>query len=294
MSRKLTDKFALRRVRTSFITSVISISLVLFMLGLLGIVVLYAKKISDYVKENIGFTIIMNDNTRELDVIKMQKYLNSKRYIKRTEYITKDKAAIDLTKDLGEDFIKFLGYNPLSQSIEVRLRADYANPDSLKFIEKVIAKNKNVKELIYQKPLLQLINENVKRIGLIILVFSGLLLFIAVVLINNTIRLAVYSRRFIIKSMLLIGATQSFIRRPFIIKGILQGVYGSLLAILMLSGVLFFAQKQIPEMVVFTDMKLLFSLFGVIVILGILISGISNYLAVRKYLTLKTDYLYYQ
>jgi cell division transport system permease protein len=294
MSRKLTDKFALRRVRTSFITSVISISLVLFMLGLLGIVVLYAKKISEYVKENIGFTIVMNDDTKELDIIKMQRYLNSRRYVKHTEYITKDKAAIDLKKDLGEDFIRFLGYNPLSSSIEVRLRANYANPDSLKFIEKVFVKNKNVKEVLYQKPLLQLINQNVKRIGLIILVFSGLLLFIAVVLINNTIRLAVYSRRFLIKSMLLIGATQGFIRKPFIIKGIFQGIYGSVLAILMLGGVLLFAQKQIPELIEFTDVNLLILLSGVIVVLGIIISGISNYLAVRKYLTLKTDFLYYQ
>jgi cell division transport system permease protein len=294
MSEKTLDKFAISRVRTSFITTVISISLVLFMLGLLGIVILYARKISEYVKENMGFTIIMNDNTRVLDVINLQKYLSRKKYVKRTEFISKEKAATDLKTDLGEDFIKFLGYNPLSPSIEVRLRAGYVNPDSLKFIEKVFTRNKNVKEVIYQKPLLHLVNQNVKRVGLIMLVFSSLLLFIAVVLINNTIRLAIYSRRFIIKSMMLIGATQAFIRRPFIIKGILQGIYGAILAILMLIGVIYLGHRQIPELAEFTDYNLLSILFGLIVLLGIIITWISNYLAVRKYLKLKTDFLYYQ
>lgn len=294
MAEKTLDKFALSRVRTSFITTVISISLVLFMLGLLGIVILYAKKLSDNLKENIGFTIVMNDNTRVLDVISLQKYLSRKKYVKRTEYISKEKAASDLRNDLGEDFIRFLGYNPLSSAIEVRLRAGYVNPDSLKFIEKVFTKNKNVKEVVYQKPLLHLVNQNVRKVGMIMLVFSGLLLFIAVVLINNTIRLAIYSRRFIIKSMMLIGATQAFIRRPFIIRGILQGIYGSILAILMLIGIVSIGQKQIPELSEFTDYNLFVLLFGVIIVLGIIITWISNFLAVRKYLKLKTDFLYYQ
>ena len=294
MTKKTADKFAIRRVRTSFITTVISISLVLFMLGILGSIILYGKKISEYVKENIGFTLIMNDNTKEADVINMQKFLNAKPYVKHTEYITKEKAAIELKNDLGEDFIKFLGYNPLSPSIEVRLRADYANPNSFKFIEKEFSNTKNVKEIVYQKSLLQLVNENVRRISILILAFSSLLLFISIVLINNTIRLSVYSRRFLIKSMLLIGATQGFIRRPFIIRGIMEGIYGSILAILMLTGILYIARQQIPELISFTDIGLFSSLFGIILILGLVIAWISNLLAVRKYLKLKTDFLYYQ
>ena len=294
MTKKTADKFAIRRVRTSFITTVISISLVLFMLGILGSIILYGKKISEYVKENIGFTLILNDNTKETDVINMQKALNLKPYVKHTEYITKEKAAKELKNDLGEDFIKFLGYNPLSPSVEVRLKADYANPNSFKSISNQLSAFSNVKEIVYQKSLLQLVNENVRRISLLILAFSSLLLFISIVLINNTIRLSVYSRRFLIKSMLLIGATQGFIRRPFIIRGIMEGVYGSILAILMLIGILYIARQQIPELISFTDIGLFSSLFGIILILGIVIAWISNLLAVRKYLKLKTDFLYYQ
>ena len=294
MTKKSSDKFALRRVRTSFITTVISISLVLFMLGILGSIILYAKKISENVKENIGFSVILKENAKEADIIFLQRMLNYKRYVKHTDYITKEKAALELKNDLGEDFVKFLGYNPLLPTIEVKLKADYANPESMKYIEMEMLKNKNVKEILYQKSLLTLINENINKISLIILAFSSLLLFISVVLINNTIRLSVYSKRFLIKSMLLIGATQRFVRRPFIINGILEGIYGSILAIFMLIGIFYIATQQIPELDSITDIGLFLLLFGIIIVLGVLISWVSNYLALRKYLNIKTDYLYYQ
>ena len=190
--------------------------------------------------------------------------------------------------------MKFLGYNPLSPTIEVRLKAEYANPQSYKNIEKELSGNRNIREIVYQKSLLQLVNENIERISILILAFSSLLLFISIVLINNTIRLSVYSRRFLIKSMLLIGATQSFVRRPFILKGIMEGIYGSILAIIMLIGIFYLAVRQIPEFYSMIDYNLFLSLFGLIMVFGILISWFSNFMAVRKYLRIDTDFLYYQ
>ena len=289
----MSDKYSKRRLAGSSITTVVSLSLVLFMLGLLGIIILNTNKLADNVKENIGFQIILNDNAKEADVQHLTKTLNSSAYVKSTEFITKEEAAVRLQKDLGEDFINFLGYNPLLSSINVHLKAGYANADSLSWIEKDMLKSKFVKEVVYQKSLVTMINENVKKISLVILIFSGLLMIIALALINNTIRLSIYSKRFIIKTMQLVGATQKFIRRPFVIKGIKHGIYGAAIAISMLIGVLYFAQKQLPELAELQDEKMLASLFGLVIVLGIIISWISTSLAVRKYLRLKSDDLYY-
>ena len=238
----MSDKYSKRRLTGSSITTVVSLSLVLFMLGLLGIIILNTNKLADNVKENIGFQIILSDNAKEADVQHLTKTLEGSAYVKSTEFITKEEAAVRLQKDLGEDFINFLGYNPLLSSINVHLKAGYANADSLSWIEKDMLQSKIVKEVVYQKSLVTMINENVKKISLVILIFSGLLMIIALALINNTIRLSIYSKRFIIKTMQLVGATQKFIRRPFVIKGIKHGIYGALIAISMLIGVLYFAQ----------------------------------------------------
>lgn len=263
------------------------------MLGLLGIIILNTRKLSDNVKENIGFQVILNDNAKEVDVEHLTKTLDASQFVKSTEFITKEEAAARLQKDLGEDFINFLGYNPLLSSINVHLKAEYANLDSLNWIEKGMLDSKLVKEVVYQKSLVNMINENVKKIGLVILVFSGLLMIIALALINNTIRLSIYSKRFIIKTMQLVGATQGFIRRPFVLKGIKHGVYGSIIAIGMLIGFLYLLQKQMPELAELEDPTVLASLFGIVIVLGIIISWISTSLAVRKYLRLKSDDLYY-
>lgn len=290
---KAEDKYSKRRLKSSYITTVVSITLVLFMLGMLGLIILHAKKLSDYVKENIGFSIIMKENVKEAGIIQLQKTLDASDYVKSTEYITKEKAAEELTKDLGEDFIDFLGYNPLLPSIDLRLKAEYANIDSLDIIEKDLLANKNVKEVFYQKSLVHLINKNLRRISIIILGFSILLLIIAIALINNTIRLSVYSKRFLIKSMQLVGATQAFIRRPFILKGILHGIMGAFIAILLLVGILYFSQQEIPELINLQDADLFISIFGFVILLGIIISWISTFFAVKKYLNLKADSLYY-
>jgi len=289
----MSDKYSKRKLIGSSITTIISLSLVLFMLGLLGITVLNARKLSNDVKENIGIQIILNDNSKEVNVQWLLKTLDATGYVKSTEFITKEEAATRLQNDLGEDFIDFLGYNPLLASINVHLKAEYANNDSLLWIEKELLGYKPVKEVIYQKSLITSINENLKKIGLVIIVFSGLLMVIALALINNTIRLSIYSKRFIIKTMLLVGATQGFISRPFVFKGIKHGIYASLISILMLIGVLYFAQTQMPELKELQDEKMLSTLFGLVTIVGIIISWISTSMAVRRYLNLKSENLYY-
>lgn len=287
------DIYSKRKLVGASITTVVSLSLVLFMLGLLGIIILNTNKLSDNLKENIGIQIILNETAKEADIQHLTKMLDISDYVKSTEFITKEDAAKRLQEDLGEDFIDFLGYNPLLPSINVHVKAAYANTDSLAMIEKELLGSKLVKEVVYQKSLVTMINENVKKISLVILIFSGLLMVIALALINNTIRLSIYSKRFIIKTMQLVGATQSFVRRPFVLKGIKHGIYGATIAILMLIGVLYFAQKQLPELAELQDEKMLLTLFGLVIILGIIISWISTSLAVRKYLRLKADDLYY-
>jgi cell division transport system permease protein len=263
------------------------------MLGLLGIIILNTRTLSNNVKENIGFQVILNDNAKEVDVEHLTKTLDASQFVKSTEFITKEEAAARLKKDLGEDFINFLGYNPLLSSINVHLKAEYANQDSLNWIEKGMLDSKLVKEVVYQKSLVSMINENVKKISLVILVFSGLLMIIALALINNTIRLNIYSKRFIIKTMQLVGATQGFIRRPFVLKGIKHGVYGAVIAIALLIGFLYILQKQMPELAELQDPNVLVILFGLVILLGIIISWISTSMAVRKYLRLKSDELHY-
>jgi|TARA_B110000881_G_C18478937_1_gene465415 cell division transport system permease protein len=286
------ERFSKKRLKSSYFTAIISISLVLFMLGILGVILLQAKRVSNYVKENIGFSVILKDQVKEVDIVKFQKSLDAADYVKVTEYIDKETAARELTADLGEDFVDFLGYNPLLASIEVRLNADYANPDSLKWIEIELMKNPRIKEVFYQRDLVSLVSENIKNISMVIIVFSILLLIIAIALINNSIRLALYSKRFIIKTMQLVGATPGFIRRPFVLRGILNGIYGAMISISLLIGLLFYLQQKLPELFAIQDVEMVASLFGLVFLLGIIITWISTGLAVRKYLRMTTDKLY--
>jgi cell division transport system permease protein len=287
------EKYNKRRLKGSYFTTIVSISLVLFMLGLLGLIILHSKKLSDYVKENIGFSIIIKENVKEAGIIQLQKILDATPYVKSTHYITKEEAGKEFAEELGEDFTSFLGYNPLLPTIEVRFRAEYANNDSLTIIKDKILANSNVKEVWYQESLVDLVNKNVRKIGFILLGFSGLLLIIAIALINNTIRLSVYSKRFIIRSMQLVGATRRFISRPFIMKGILQGIIGAFIAIGLLIGIIYISQREMPELVTLQELDLFLSLFGIVILLGVLITWLSNYFAVRKYIKIKSDNLYY-
>ncbi len=293
MSSSNPEKYTKRSIKSSYLSTVISVSLVLFMLGLLGLTILYANKLSIYVKENIGFTVILKEDVKPAIITQFQKSLDASRYVKSTDFITKEEAAKILQQDLGEDFVEFLGYNPLLSSIDVHLKADYANVDSISNIETELLKNEEVKEVYYQKSLVDLVNKNVKTIGLVILIFSSLLMIICIALINNSIRLSIYSKRFLIKTMQLVGATQGFIRKPFIVRGVKHGVYGAFIAILLLSGVIYLMQKQIPELIELQDIDLFVTLFVFVIILGVFITFVSTLLAVRKYVRLKTDDLYY-
>jgi cell division transport system permease protein len=291
MARK-EHKYYRRRIHTSYITTVISITLVLFMMGVLGLLILHAKNLSDYVKENIGFSIMIRENIKEGGILEFQKKLDAQPYVKSTEYIPKDRAAVELKKELGEDFIGFLGYNPLLPTIDLRLKAEYANLPSVVQIEKKLLANPEVKEVFYQKSLVEMVNQNIERISLVLLGFSLALLIISIALINNTIRLSVYSKRFIIRSMQLVGATEGFIQKPFIIRGILNGIISSVLAIGLLMMVVYFAIEEVPELLQIENLMMYIILVGSTLVLGIMISWFSTYFAVRRFLRMKTDSLY--
>lgn len=263
------------------------------MLGLLGFLIVNAQRISNNVKENIGFEVMLKEDVKEVDIQQLQKSLDAEVYVKSTKYVSKEEAAKDLQQKLGEDFVKFLGYNPLASAIEVKLRAEYTHPDSVVWIEKQILESDIAKEVFYEKSLVQMVNENVRKIGLVILGFSSLLMIISIALINNTIRLSIYSRRFIIKTMQLVGATPAFISKPFLFKSIRHGIYSSLLAMALLAGLLYLVSKQIPELFVGLDAEMYLILGGGIMSVGIIISFVSTLFAIGKFLKLKTDELYY-
>lgn len=280
------------KVKTFYISTIFSISLVLLMLGLLGLIVLHAKNLSNFVKENIVLNIILNENTKEVDIFQLQKEIEANPAVKSTQYVSKELAARNLSKDLGEDFVKFLGYNPLLSSIDIYMKADYANNEVIHQLEKDLTKNDIVKEVIYQPSLVDLVNENLRTISVIIISFGVILLLIAIALINNTIRLAMYSQRFLIRSMQMVGATRGFIRKPFLLTGLLHGFFGSLIAISLLVGGLFIARKEVPELIILQNYTEFGILFVGIVSMGLLISLFSTYFAVNKYLNQHTDDLY--
>lgn len=283
---------ASKKTKTIYISTIFSIALVLLMLGMLGLILVHAKNLSNYVKENIVLNIIVDEGAKETAVLQFQKELNATPAIKSTVYVNKEMAARNLTADLGEDFVNFLGYNPLLSTIDVYLKADYANNKSIEALKASIGKNPIVKEVIYQSSLIDMVNKNINTIGLIILGFAAILLIISVALINNTIRLAIYSQRFLIKSMQLVGATRNFIRKPFILIAALHGLIAAFIAILILLGILYYAQKEIPEMIILRS----YSEFGIVLIglvgVGIFITAISTSFAVSKYLNLKIYDLY--
>lgn len=286
------SKYYTRRIRTSYVSTVISITLVLFMMGLLGLIVLNAQKLANYAKENIGFSIMIKDDVKEAAILAFQKKLDREEFVKSTEYITKEKAAIQLKQELGEDFIGFLGYNPLLPTIDLRLKADYANMAQVERIEQKLLTNPEVKEVFYQKSLVEMVNQNIERISLFILGFCLVLLVISVALINNTIRLSVYSKRFHLRTMQLVGATRSFICRPFIRNGILNGLISAVISLGLLLVIVSLLFQEIPELVQVADFTLYIMLVVFILGLGIVLSWLSTWLAVRKYLKMKTDDLY--
>lgn len=286
------NTMARKTLRTSYISTVVSITLVLFMIGTLGVLILHARKISNYVKENIQLSVMLLPDAKEQDVNALMKMLEESEFIKSVTYITKEEAAASLKEDLGEDFVEFLGYNPLLSSIDVKLKAEHADLETVNELKSRIGSFASVKEVYFQQSLIDAINKNIRTFGIVILGFSALLFFIAAALINNTIRLALYSRRLLIKSMKLVGATRGFIRKPFLLSGIMQGLLGALFANILLAGLLFVASKEIPDLAAISDFQMILTLMGGVVIAGVFISGVSTFFAVNKYLNRNTQDLY--
>jgi cell division transport system permease protein len=281
-----------RRILSSSASVVISLSLVLFVIGLLGLVLINAQRLSNYVKENIGFTIMLKEGVNEMEIMNFQKILDAADFAKSSTFVSKEQATKDLQNDLGEDFVSFLGYSPLLASVDVKLNASYANTDSLAVIKAELNDYPVVHTIFYQENLIEKLNSNVNRLSFFLLCFCLLLFAIAFALINNTIRLSVYSKRFLIRTMRLVGATNSFIQKPFLVKGIYQGIYSSIFAIFMLIGSIHLIQSETASMLNITDLKIIGFIFILIFIFGFFLSWISTFFAVRKFIKQNESELY--
>tara|TARA_B100001142_G_C14300933_1_gene642787 strand:+ start:555 stop:1433 length:879 start_codon:yes stop_codon:yes gene_type:complete len=286
------NKFLNRQIISSSASVVISLSLVLFVIGLLGLLIINAQKVSNYLKENIGLTIMLKENITEIEITKFQKILDASYFVKTSEFVSKEKATIDLQNELGEDFVKFLGYSPLLASIDVKINAEYANTDSLAIIKNELIADLAVYDVFYQENLIDKLNSNINRLSFFLLSFCTLLFIIAFALINNTIRLSVYSKRFLIRTMRLVGATNSFIQKPFLIKSVYQGFYSAIFAIFMLIASIQLIQSETASMLNITDLKIIGIVFLLIFFSGMLLSWGSTFFAVRKFIKQNESELY--
>ncbi|MEZ4969439.1 MAG: permease-like cell division protein FtsX [Flavobacteriaceae bacterium] len=287
------ERFQKRKLISSYFSVVLSIGLVLFLLGILGLLVLNTKKLADHFKEQITISVFLKDNAKEVEVDQLQKSLAMAEYTKKATYVSKEEAAEQHSEEIGENFLDFLGYNPLKNSIDVQLKADYVSTEKIAEIAEEISTRDYIEEVSYDKPLITLLNDNVKKISFWILIASGIFTFIAVLLINSSIRLSIYSKRFIIKTMQMVGATKTFIRRPFIWTNIKLGILGAFLALVALGCVLYYVNINFPELNLFQEPTTLIILFTSVFLLGVLISLISTFFATQRFLNLRTDDLYY-
>lgn len=276
-----------------FITSSISTMLVLLLLGMVVFFTLSANNLSDYVRENIGFTILVSDDMKEADALKFQKTLNEKTYVKESMYISKEQALKEQTEAMGTDPAEFLGYNPFTASIEIKLNAEYANSDSIAWIEKEIKANKKVIEVNYPQDLMDSVNRNLKKISVFLLGLASLLMLISFALINNTIRLAIHSKRFLIHTMKLVGASWSFIRRPFLIRNVWIGVLSAVIADTCLIGMAMLLVKYEPQLIEIITPQTMLIVMGSVFVFGVLITWLCAYISMNKYLRMKANTLYY-
>lgn len=276
-----------------FITSSISTTLVLLLLGMVVFFVLSANNLSTYVRENISFTILVSDDMKKVEALKFQKTLNEKAYVKESTYISKEQALKEQTEAMGTDPAEFLGYNPFTASIEIKLNAAYANSDSIAWIEKEILANKKVMEVNYPQDLLDSVNRNIQRISLFLLGLAGLLTLISFALINNTIRLAIYSKRFLIHTMKLVGASWGFIRRPFLLRNMWIGILAGLLADAILIGLASMLVKYEPQLIDIITPTTLLIVLALVFVFGLAITSMCAYISINKYLRMKAGALYY-
>jgi cell division transport system permease protein len=286
------EKFQKRRLISSYFSVVLSMFLVLFLLGILGFFVINSKKLSDDFKEEIVMTVFFKNEATDSTMVAFGQELKAAKFVKSSDYVTKEQAAKMHTDIIGEDFMTFLGANPLQNSYDIHLKADYIDTENIRKIESRFLANEMIADIVYDKQLVSLVNDNIKKVSMWILIISGILALIAVLLINSSMRLAIYSNRFIIKTMQMVGATKSFIRKPFIWRSIRLGVIGAMLAIIALIGTLIYIDNSWPSLNILEDQLMVAAiLFGVLAV-GILITWVSTFFATQKYLNLRTDDLY--
>lgn len=286
------EKFQKRRLISSYFSVVLSIFLVLFLLGLLGLFVINSKKLSDDFKEEIAMTVFFKNEANDSVMKAFQEELKVAKFVKSSEYVTKEQAAKQHTDIIGEDFMTFLGANPLQNSFDIHLKADYIDTENIRKIESRFRANEMVSDIVYDKQLVSLVNDNIKKVSMWILIISGILAFIAVILINSSMRLSIYANRFIIKTMQMVGATKSFIRKPFIMRSIKLGLIGSFLAVLGLIGVLIYLDTSFPNLEILEEPLFTGAVLLGVLLVGILITWLSTYFATQRYLNLRTDDLY--
>lgn len=286
------EKFQKRRLISSYFSVVLSVFLVLFLLGILGLFVINSKKLSDDFKEEIAMTVFFKNEANDSVINAFQSELKVAKFVKSSVYVTKEQAAKQHTDIIGEDFMTFLGANPLQNSFDIHLKADYIDTENIRKIESRFRANEMVSDIVYDKQLVSLVNDNIKKVSMWILIVSGILAFIAVVLINSSMRLSIYSNRFIIKTMQMVGATKSFIRKPFIMRSIKLGLIGSFLAVLALIGLLVYLDTTFPNLGILNDPIMTGAVLVSVMLVGILITWISTFFATQRYLNLRTDDLY--
>jgi len=286
------DRYQKRRLISSYFSVVISIALVLFLLGIVGFLLLNAKKVTDFMKENVNVTVYLKDTAKDVEIKQLEKSLALADYVKTTDFVSKDEAADAMKAEFGDDFMDLVGYNPLQNSIDVKLKADFLTNEKLEELTALAQEKSFVDEVKYDESLVELINSNVKKISFWVLLLSALFTLIAVLLINSSIRLSVYSKRFTIKTMQMVGATKSFIRRPFVWKSIKLGIIGAIVALLGLGFVVYYVDKMFPELALRQSLVLIGGLFLAVFLLGIIITWISTHFATQRFLNLKTDQLY--
>ena len=287
------EKFNKRRLRSAYFSVTVSIALVLFLIGTLGVLVLNARTLAKEMRENFTFTVILKSDAPEVEIRQFVKELQLKDYVKEAEHISKDEAAKSLQAELGEDFVDFLGYNPLTDVLDIRLKEAFVVSNEIDRIKTEITNNPIVTEVVYDPNLVQLVNENIERIGLILGAGIVLLLIISIALINSSIRLTIYSRRFLLKTMQLVGATSSFIQRPFLMNSLRLGAIGAVIAAFLLLAVGYAVSQYLPEFTDLLDASKLALVFCAMLVLGMLISWTSTWFAVNKFLKIKTDEIHF-
>lgn len=292
MSKKF-DSYQKRRLQSSYISVVISIALVLFMVGVLSLIVLKSTKVANFVKEKVAISLFIKDNVTQKQIKLFRESLLEEKFTKKAVYVSKAQAAKRFSEQIGEDFLAFLGENPLKNGIDIYLKADYVTPEKVAEIEQRFQKNAFVADVSYDKPLINLLTKNIKKISFWLLVVSAFFALIAIILINSSIRLSIYSKRFNIKTMQMVGATKRFIRKPFIYRSLKLGFIGAIIALIGIGLIIYYLDKYIPSLLLLEDYVTLAYIGGIVIISSLFITWISTYFATQRFLNLQTDQLYY-